>query len=78
MIPKLYTVTAGLRAVMTFDEDVAKKFARDYFKTSEVDIKEASTWDEMKLEMGSLTPEQNETLLMERTLYYTTLPQGTM
>jgi hypothetical protein len=73
MIPSLYIVTNGDRSVMTFDENVSANFANTYAGSS---IRTVSTWDEMKFEMGFLSPEQNETLLVERTVYYTPNTQG--
>jgi hypothetical protein len=59
--------------MMTFNWEDASDFAHKYHGAA---VTSVSSWDDMKLEMGFLTPEQNETLLVERTVYYTPNTQG--
>lgn len=73
MIPSLYLATNGQTSMMTFEWENVSDFTHKYQNT---EVKSVSTWDEMKFHMGKLTPEQNETLLMERTVYYTPNTQG--
>jgi len=73
MIPSLYLATNGRVSMMTFNWENASDFAHKYENTA---VTSVSSWDEMKFAMGFLTPEQNETLLMERTVYYTPNTQG--
>jgi hypothetical protein len=73
MIPSLYLATNGQVSMMTFNWENASDFAHKYENTA---VTSVSSWDEMKFAMGFLTPEQNETLLMERTVYYTPNTQG--
>jgi hypothetical protein len=61
----LYVVHGDI-SMMSFDKDIASEFAL----THNTEVTSVSTWDDMKLEMGFLTPEQNETLLVERTVVY--------
>ena len=59
-------VVHGDTSMMSFDKDIASEFSL----THNTEVTSVSTWDDMKLEMGFLTPEQNETLLVERTVVY--------
>jgi hypothetical protein len=73
MNQKLFLATNGQVSMMTFNWEDASDFAHKYHGAA---VTSVSSWDDMKLEMGFLTPEQNETLLVERTVYYTPNTQG--
>jgi hypothetical protein len=61
-------VVHGDTSMMSFDKDIASEFAL----THNTEVTSVSTWDHIGdvNEMGFLTPEQNETLLVERTVVY--------
>jgi hypothetical protein len=75
MNPKLYLATDGRVSMMTFNWENASDFAHKYDGAA---VTSVSSWDEMKLLMGFLTPEQNEKLLVERTVVYYPNTQGVM
>lgn len=75
MNPQLYLATDGRVVMLTFNWEHASDFAHKYRGAA---ITSMSTWDEMKFAMGRLTPEQNEKLLVDRTVVYYSTTQGVM